>query len=106
MKYSSSPTISWKLHRAFGIHPDPFISLVLMWAKKLLPYKLGESCSPDHGSLPLPSMNAFRLPSILHDSTDVGFWMGSESFVYLWEVPSCGGGKCWKLLIDGNWNNL
>ena len=54
--YSSTPTMCWKLSRAFGIHPDPFSGDVCCYfqpcyheAAKLF-YKFGENCSPDHGN--------------------------------------------------------
>ena len=58
--YSLTPTICWKFSKAFGTHPDSFISGDVCCysqprfdgAAKLF-HKLGKGCSPDHGSFPV-----------------------------------------------------
>ena len=59
-KYSLTPTICWKFSKAFGTHPNPFISGDVCCysqprfdgAAKLF-HKLRKGCSPDHGSFPV-----------------------------------------------------
>ena len=59
-KYSLTPTICWKFSKAFGTHPDPFISGdVCCYSQPRfdgaanLFHKLRKGCSPDHGSFPV-----------------------------------------------------
>ena len=79
-KYSSTPTIFYKLRRPFKTHSDPVVSDVRCYSQPYfdeaaeLFHKLGEVGSGDHGSLPVA-----KYKISVHDLADLAW----KQVVYL-----------------------
>ena len=63
-KYSSTPTICWKISRAFGTHPDSFIRLVKFAVIRSLILMRLQNCSINWGKVVALITVHFRSPSM------------------------------------------